>query len=442
MKHKLFTIFAALCFLPLALFAQKKEEFKPEVKIGLTIFTGWEFNMDNAEFISRVDTNSPNLNIPFGFDPAKNQFETSRNSFLLDRSYINITASLTPEIKARVTPDITTITDGNGRTQFTLNLKYAYIDYMPVSNDKGMGLGFQLGVIANRWINTNDRYWGYRGFSRSFTDLAWTTAATRSGNTITRTTSSFFSSADLGFEAYFNAPNGYAEISASVLNGNGFRNLSFDNRFKDVLVSAFIHPLAGNINKKTAAMKKAGKDRIDGITDLTVGGFMYMGKLDKGENMAPNSVQYKRNRFGGMAHLRLNFKKAGFVKIGGEYSMAKNEDPGSPQSTLVETNLKGLSAYLEFNPPVPSINEKLMLVARYDMFDPNDQDTTTSITTFNDSNDKQSLMILGLAFKPNKVLTLGVTYQGITYEDNFVVKYNGTTTKSDNKLLLHGILNF
>ena len=48
----------------------------------------------------------------------------------------------------------------------------------------------------------------------------------------------------------------------------------------------------------------------------------------------------------------------------------------------------------------------------------------------------------GLAFKPNKMLTLGVTYQAITYEDNFVVKYDGTTTKTDSRLLLHGILSF
>jgi hypothetical protein len=437
---KRYILFSAILVLTaIQSFAQ---EFKPEVKIGATVFTGWEFNMDNAEFISKLDTNSPDANIPFGYEPAKNQFETSKNSFFLERSYINILASLTPEIRARVTPDIFSFTDGNGRTQYSLNVKYAFIDYSPVMKNNGMSLGFQLGVIANRWINTNDRYWGYRGFAKSFTDFSWTTSAVRSGNTVTRTTSSFFSSADLGLEAYFNAPKGYAEIGAAILNGNGFRNLSFDNRFKDILFSTFIHPLAGNIAKKTAAMKKAGKDRIDGIADLTLGGFVYMGKLDRGENYTPTAVQYKRNRFGGMAHLRLNFKKAGFFKIGGEFSMQKNQDPGSPVNEVNETNASGLSAYLELNPPVQSINEKLMIVARYDMFNPDDKDSTNLITTFNDNNDKQSLLILGLAFKPNKVLTLGVTYQGITYDDNFVVKYNGSTTTSDGRLLLHGILNF
>ncbi len=437
---KKFIVFLIVSMFSMVVYSQ---DFKPEIKVGATVFTGWDFNVDNAEFIQKLDTNSPNPDIPFGYEPTKNQFETSKNSFYLERAYINVLASLTPEIKARVTPDIFSYVDGSGRTVYALGIKFAYLDYTPFYNDKGMSLGFQLGAISNLWISTNERYWGYRGFQKTYTDFTWTTAASRSGNTVTRTTSSFFSSADVGLGINFMAPKGYAEISAEILNGNGFRNLSFDNRFKDLLFTAFIHPLAGKIAKKTEAMKKAGKDRIDGIADLTFGGFAYVGKLDKGENLAANSAQYKRNRFGGMLSLRLNFKKAGFFKIGGEFSLQKNQDPsGGTLTSPTETNTSGLSAYLEFNPPVQSINEKLMLVARYDMFDPNDEDSPNSVTTFNNSNDKQNFLLVGFAFKPNKVLTLGVTYQSIMYEENFVVKYEGTTTKSDGRLLLQGILNF
>jgi len=418
------------------------QDFKPEIKIGALVFTGWEFNIDNAEFIQKLDTNTPNSNIPFGFEPAKNQFETSKNSFYLERTYINVLASLTPEIKARVTPDVFSYTDATGKTQFFLGIKFAYFEYTPFQKDNGMSLGFQVGSISNLWISNGDKYWGYRGFAKNYTDFTWTSSAVRSGNTVTRTTSSFFPSADLGLGVNFAAPKGYAEISAEILNGGGFRNLSFDNRFKDVLFTAFIHPLSGQITKKTEKMKKAGKDRFDGINDLTFGGFAYLGKLDKGENTNPGMPQYKRNRFGGMAHLRFNFKKAGFFRIGGEFSMLKNEDPSGASTTPAEINSNGFSVYLEFNPPVPAINEKLSLVARFDMFDPNDKDTTNSLVTFNDSNDKQQFLLLGLAFRPNKVLTLGVTYQSIMYEDNFVVKYNGTTTKSDGRMLFQTILNF
>jgi hypothetical protein len=307
-------------------------------------------------------------------------------------------------------------------------------------------LGFRLGVVPNNWTGTNEVYWGYRGFQKTFTDFTWTTSAVKSGNSVTRTQSSFFPTADLGLQVNFTAPNGLAEIQAAVLNGNGFRNLSFDNRFKDIFITAFVHPLQPSLNKKLAALKKAGKDRIEGISDITIGGFAYTGKLDKGENYMPGGVQFERSRFGGMAHIRYNFKKAGFIKIGGEYGVQKNVDPSAYPAPYekAETNPSGFSAYLELNPPVASINEKLMLVFRYDSFDPDIFTPVASASTilFDNVYDKQSLIIGGLAFKPNKMLTIGVTYQAVGFEDNFVVKYDGTTTKTDGRLLVHGILNF
>ena len=175
---------------------------------------------------------------------------------------------------------------------------------------------------------------------------------------------------------------------------------------------------------------------------------MYIWQLFKGENTTSNIIrhiatQYQRNRFGGMGHLRLNFKNAGFLRIGGEFSLASNQDPaGVKPDSVMKTNSTGLSAYLEFDPPVKSIDEKLSLLARYDMFDPNSDNQSASINSFNDNTDKQSLLILGLMFKPNKVLTLGVSWQSTTYDQNYVVKYDGTTSKTDSRLIVHGILNF
>ncbi|HEY3249581.1 MAG TPA: hypothetical protein VGK25_00550 [Ignavibacteria bacterium] len=425
-------------------YAQPKDEFKPEIKVGATVFTGWEFNVDNAEFISKLDTNNPDASVPFGYLPAKNQFEVSKNSFFLERAYINVMASLTPDLSARVTPDVYSFTDGAGKTQYEMSIKFAYLNYVPFKSDNGMSLGFTLGLTYNNWTTAAEKYWGYRGFAKTFTDYTFTTSAVRSGSTVARTLSSYFPTADLGFQINFTAPKGIAELQAAVLNGNGNRNLSFDNRFKDVFLTAFIHPLQPSLNKKMESLKKQGKDRLNGITDLTFGGFAYIGKIDKGENYVPGAVQYERKRFGGMAHLRLNFKKAGFVNIGGEYSVQSNVDPGTPVTDKVETSPKGFSAYLEFNPPVASINEKLMLVLRYDSFDPDIPEPVTISSTpqFNSSNAKQQLLIGGLAFKPNKLLILAASYQSIMYEDNFVVKYDGTITKTDGKLILHGILNF
>ena len=154
-------------------------------------------------------------------------------------------------------------------------------------------------------------------------------------------------------------------------------------------------------------------------------------------------AQTTRNRFGGMLSLRYNFKKFGYVKIGGEFSLQSNQDPAaSKPDSVSKTNSSGLSAYFEFNPPVQELNDKLMLVARYDMFDPNTDNSSTSTTTFNNNTDKQSLLILGLAYKPVKYMTIGVTYQAITYQSEYIVKFDGTTSKTDALLRVHAILEF
>jgi hypothetical protein len=449
MTKKLFTGILLMLLQISVLYSQT--EFKPEVKVGGTIFTGWEFNLDNANFISKIDTSSAGVNpgAAFGYNPTTNQFEVSQNSFYLERAYINILASLAPNIKGRITPDIISFKDQAGTTQYSLGIKYAWVDWTAFKMDNGLSLDLTLGVIPNRWIGINDKYWGYRGIAKTLTDYQFITSAVKSGNTINHPTSSYYSSADLGLEANLNLPKGYGELYINVFNGNGYRNLAFDNRFKDFMATLFIHPLADNINKKIDALKKVKKDRLNGITDLTVGGFVYMGKLANGEITAINpstgnvSAQITRNRFGGMLSAKYNFKNFGFVKIGGEFSLQSNQDPSATViDSVVKTNSSGLSAYLEFNPPVAQLNEKVMLIARYDMFDPNTENTNVSLTSFNDNTDKQSLLILGLVYKPSKVLTVGATYQSITYQSQYVVKRDGTTSKTDGRLLVHGILEF
>jgi hypothetical protein len=439
MKKILFLVLASFS----VCYAQPKDEFKPEVKVGATLFTGWEFNIDNADFISKVDTTQPDGSIPFGYKPTIHQFETSRNSFFLERAYINIRASLTPQISARVTPDVFSFTDGTGRTQYMYGVKNAWLNYTPVKKESGFSIGFTVGVIPNLWKGPNERYWGYRGMAKTLTDFDWTVSAVRSGINVTKTTSAYFASADLGLDVGITAPKGFAEFNIDVVNGNGFRNLAFDNRFKDLFTTLFVHPLAEKLSKKMEANKKAGKDRLEGLADVTFGGFAYLGKLDKGENFAPGAAQYKRNRFGGMAHFKFNFKKAGFFKIGGELSMQKNEDPASSNAdSTVETNARGISGYLEFNPPVESLSERLSLIARYDMFDPNTENSDASVVTFNNNTDKQSLLLIGLAFKPAKMLTLGINFQSVMYDQNYIVKYDGTTSKSDGRFFFNGILDF
>ncbi|MCX6165840.1 MAG: hypothetical protein NTU73_13430, partial [Ignavibacteriae bacterium] len=401
MKKNLLLLLAL--FVCSSLFAQNKPEFKQEVKIGGVVFTGWTFNMDNSDFITKLDTSATGVNpsAPFGYNPTKNQFETSRNSFYFDRAYINIKASLTPQITARLTPDVYSYTDAANKTTYFTQMKYGYFDYMPLNTDDGLALSFSVGLIPNQWINNVEKYYGYRGVAKTFTDYSWTTSAVRSTNTVKVGTGSF------------------------ILNGNGFRNEGFDqNRFKDVMVTGFIYPLAEQIAKRTDAMKKANKKRLDGIVDLTLGGFIYMGKLSNNEYNVVNGGQYKNTRFGGMLNLKYNFDKAGSIKIGGEYSAYSNQYPSPVSSPTTDSTLNGggLSAFLEFNPPIKKLNDKLFLTFRYDMFNPNTNSGST--TTFYDMG-KQKLMIIGLMYKPANLLTLGLSYHNIGYDQNYIVKYDG-----------------
>jgi hypothetical protein len=420
---------------------QGKDEFKPEVKIGATVFTGWEFNVDNANFISKLDTSAANPSAAFGYNPAAHQFETSMNSFYLERAYINVKASLAPNVKARVTPDIISLKDQSGATQYRLGVKYAWFDWTAYQGNTGLAVDFTLGVIPNRWIEKNEGYMGYRVFAKSFTDYGFTTSASVNGNTVSRSTGSFFSSADLGVEGMLTLPKGFSELYVRVLNGNGYANLNFDNRFKDFESVVYIHPLAEQISKKMNAVKKAGKSRLAGINDLTIGGLVYLGKLGLGEN--PSGAQFIRNRFGGLANLKVNFSKFGFFRIGGEFDVQSNQDPSAvkPDSAVTITS-SGFSGWLELNPPVKELDEKLSFFARYDQFDPNTANDNASATSFNNNTDKQSLLILGLVYKPAKVLTLGITYQAVTYQSEYIVKYDGSTSKSDSRLLIQSILDF
>ena len=148
--------------------AFSQTDFKPEVKIGSVIITGWEFNIDNAQFISKLDSTAANPTAAFGYNPTKNQFETSKNNFFLERAYLNIFASLTPQIKARITSDVQPV--AGAANQYFLLLKYANFVYTPLQKDNGMTLGFGLGILPNRWVEKNDAYWGYRGIAKNLTD--------------------------------------------------------------------------------------------------------------------------------------------------------------------------------------------------------------------------------------------------------------------------------
>jgi hypothetical protein len=147
-----------------------------------------------------------------------------------------------------------------------------------------------------------------------------------------------------------------------------------------------------------------------------------------------------------MINFKYNFEKAGSVKVGGEYSLQSNTVPESVAGGVIDStvNAGGLSGWLEFVPPVESLGDKLSLIFRYDMFNPNTTAGTSAVTdpSYFQNNGKQTFMLIGLMFKPANILTLGLSYQMTGYSQNYVVKYDGTTTSSINRLYFNTILDF
>lgn len=442
----LLPVFLLLVFYSNLLSQTGPNEFKPSYTVGATVFTGWAYNLNDAQFISTLDTSSGGVNssTPFGYNPTSNQFEVTKNSFYLERAYINLKANLTPEINARVTPDIYSFTDGTGATQWAYQLKFAFIDYTPFSFDNGSSIGFTLGVNSNQWTSNFERYYNFRFVQKTLTDFPWVTSANVNGNKVSNVTSTYFPTADLGLTAKYTFPEKYADLYLAFVNGNGFRNLGFDNRFKDFQMTGYVYPLAGKISKEKEILKKKGKTRLEGFSELAIGGTMYYGKLNNGEDYS--GAQFKRNRFAGMFAGKYNFNKSGFITLGGEYSTQANQNPTSAPGntyTAIETDASGISIFTEFCPPIENLKEKLSLLVRYDAFDPNTADNAPAgATGFNSSNDAQSLFIVGLFYKPAPVFSFGFSYQLTTFQNDFAVTYEGTPTADLDRFYLNTMLNF
>ena len=66
---KLFFIYLLLFSVGVQFAQEKKDEFKPSVTIGGTLYTGWNDNFGNNNLTTSFDTTKPDITQPFGFAP-------------------------------------------------------------------------------------------------------------------------------------------------------------------------------------------------------------------------------------------------------------------------------------------------------------------------------------------------------------------------------------
>lgn len=157
----------------------KKEEFKPNGKPFVRIFTNYHSTFSDGE---------------------------SFNAFELQRAYLGYSYNFSEKISGKVNIDIAN--PGVGKLQMTAFIKNAYIQYQ---DDK---LTAKIGMIGLYQFELQEKQWGGRYLFKSFQDEY-----------------KFGSSADLGFALSYNLAKNIS-IDASITNGEGYKSIETDSIFK------------------------------------------------------------------------------------------------------------------------------------------------------------------------------------------------------------------
>lgn len=303
------------------------------------------------------------------------------NKFDFERMYINVKADVFSEGKFVYTSDVfRNAATGSYYSGLAMRVKYAYFDYAPVKN-----LSLKIGMIPTSWIGFVDSYWKYRALA--------STPADRYG---------YFASSDLGFSASYALPNKIGEISGYIFNGGGYAAAE-TNRFKDFSARLNLAPFQDN-----AVLK-----------GLTVAGFYY-----KGSNLSSTATSADKNRYGAFIGYSYNI-----LSVNGEY-IAKEDASLTNNDSLSKGNV--VAFFGEIKAPFESLKNKLSLVWRYDIIEPN----------IDKGGDMYRLGIIGAAYKLNDRVTFVLDHQFQNAETSSFKRADGVKIDADKKWFLHTIVNF
>lgn len=295
------------------------------------------------------------------------------NEFSLKRGYINIKKDVNPWLKVRVTPDVTRLKDGENKGDIELRMKYYYMDFLipdygPLTeNDIRAGLAhmpyldFQEGINIYRMQGTmfQERFENFNS-----ADLGIGIIGNFGGKL----------SKDLQEEIGYPSPYSgrYGGYHIGVYNGGGY-HAAEANQNKVIEGRLTLRPLPGT---------------VPGI-QLT-----YFGLSGRG-NAATNPDWRSNIAF-------ISYQNR-IIVLTGEYVQARGNQKGDD-----ETDKSGYSIFGDFRLPM---YDKLAVMARYDVWDPEDDY-------------KETLTIGGISYK-----IYGSNYIIIAYEQ----KHFDDPAKEDDK---------
>lgn len=298
---------------------------------------------------------------------------TDFNKFSITRGYVNIKKDIAPWLKARVTPDITQLANGD----IELRMKYYYVDFILPDSSLFTENDLRAGLAQMSWLEFEENINIYRMQGTMFQE--------RFGN---------FDGGDTGIgllgnfggklrkelqdEVGYPSPYAgrYGSYHIGVYNGGGYHAVE-NNQNKVIEGRVSVRPLP---------------DTVPGL-QLTLFGLSGKGNTTANPEWKSNSgfISYQ-NRL---------------IVVTGEYVQAKGNQKGEDKK-----DKKGFSIFGDFKLP---FYDSLAVMARYDSWDPD--------TNF--SNDKQALIILGVRYK-----LLANNYILADYEQR---QYDNTVDKDDKK---------
>jgi hypothetical protein len=280
--------------------------------------------------------------------------DVTENEMAVKRGYFRLEPQLTSNVKGRFNVDF--FSDADGSDGAGLKLKYAYLDFknlVPIKDAK-----LTVGLMKTYFGTIYD--WSYPTIDKDPSDKY-----------------KFVSSTDYGMGVSGYLPQGYGTYAVAVYNGEGYKKTG------------------GDINTD---MNYLANLRVSPITGLTVGG-SYMFKT-KNDSEANDREEY--NMMAGMGKFAF-----GSATLTAQYLTKTTSYPNDNTMDDVSNSVISLM-------PMYKINNKIELVARYDMYDPNtDVDDDGYNTTIGGVN-----YYLARTSKNKPKLMLQANYQMKYYEDD------------------------
>src|SRR5580765_6188314 len=130
-----------------------------------------------------------------------------QNAFNVSRAYLNLFATISHLVSARITADIkadTNSTDASLNGSSVFRLKYAY-GQVNFDEWTSKGTWLRIGAQQTPFVDYEEGIYRYRFQGQIFVE--------REG---------FLTSSDFGFAAHYNLPSNYGDLHVGVYNGEGY----------------------------------------------------------------------------------------------------------------------------------------------------------------------------------------------------------------------------